>query len=171
MSGALIDFVEARLDTMHGARSELTVREAAPPPLTPNNIRKTIRTRHLPHDEHDAPKMVIPKSTESFNDGFGWLEEFVDVKMEVMKKQESLSLLLDSKSDESSSITTCTVPDKHRGHHHRRSLSRRESLGLEIKDSIDKNHRRSHSRRGSILDGLELNDDDKSLLNEAALAA
>lgn len=168
MSGALIDFVEARLDTMHGARIEMTVREEAPPPVSPNNIRKTIRSRHLPHELDAMPKMVAPKSNESFNDGFGWLEEFVDVEYELMKKRESMSLLLESTTD-SSSITTCTVPAKHRGHHHRRSLSRRESLGLEIKDSADKNHRRSLSRRESILDGLD-QDDDKSLLNEAALA-
>lgn len=176
MSDPLFDFVEARLDSMHGARSEMAVREAAPPPATPNNIRKTMQRRHLPllddDDTATSPKstMLLSKGTGSFNDGFGWLEEFVDVKYEQMRRSESMSCLLDS----SSSVATCTsVPDKHRGHHHRRSLSRRYSLSLDIEESPHKNHRRSHSRRESILVGLELGDDDfKTLfINEAALAA
>lgn len=153
MSGALIDFVEARLDAIHhGVRSDEPVaREPAAPPITPNNPRKTIRSRHA---------KTSPKITDSLHEEFGWLEEYVDIKLELMKKRDSMA--------SSSSFTNDIVDDSPHGgsHHHRRSLSRRESLGLEIKTS-DKSHRRSHSRRESLLIGLE---QDKAIV-DAALAA
>ena len=165
MSGALIDFVEARLDLMNGVnvRSEPEVRQLAPPPITPNSIRKQLRERHL------RPIDRTSKITDSIHESFSWLEEYVDVKLEMMKKRDSLTSTLSSFS-----LTDSFDDDSCRGHH-RRSLSRRDSLSVEIKNHAEKSHKRTHSRRESLLIGLELDllmqNEDKQGEPEAALAA
>jgi hypothetical protein len=177
MSGALIDFVEARLDAMNGVRSELrATREPAapiaelrlangapaPPPITPPH---RIIKRHV--------KKSLPESkivTEGLHESFGWLEEYVDVKLELMQKRDSLRSLGSSTMSLGSSTRSFDTTDSPRGHRHRRSLSRRDSLDLQLKESSAKGHKRTHSRRESLLIGL-YEEGKQDPIVEAALAA
>lgn len=150
MSGALFDYVEARLDVMNGARSDLLmVRESAPPPTTPASRKKAIlQDRHIKKP---------PKFPERIHDGFGWLEEYVDVKMK--EREASIMSASTASFDDDSVDVEVSSPRAARGHHHRRSLSRRDSLCLDLQESMDdKKHRRTHSRRESLLDGLNFLD-------------
>jgi len=159
MSGALLDFVEARMEVMNGGRNEIAAPVA--PPITPNSVRKSIRERHV--------KPSPCKVTDSLHEGFGWLEEYVDVKLEMMKKRDSWSSSLASLS-----CMSITDPDDEdvRGHRHRRSLSRRDSLCLELKEATARGHKRMHSRRESLLIGIEEEKPVKpKAIVEAALAA
>lgn len=136
MSSTLIDFVEARLDAMNGVQSGMEVRIPAPPPITPrNSARTSARKRHVIKPSHHHNSKIL---TDSLHESFGWLEEYVDIKYEEMMKRNSASL--GSQSFES-------------------ALSSRDSRSFELKDSTDdKGHRRMHSRRESILIGLDQDD-------------
>jgi hypothetical protein len=135
MSSTLIDFVEARLDAMNGARGGMELRIPSPPPITSsgNSSRTSLRKRHV------KPPRRNSKLTDSLHESFGWLEEYVDVKYLEMMRRDSSSL--SSHSLNSSG--------------HNRCLSRGDSSSLELKGLPDgKSHRRTHSRRDSLLIGI-----------------
>ena len=162
MSGALIDFVEARLDAINGVRSELVIaREPVPPPVVtpPHRMEK----RHVKKTRDES------KVTDSLHESFGWLEEYVDCKLEMMKKIDSWTSR-GSLMSLGSSTRSFDTTDSPRGHRHRRSLSRRDSLDLELKETNDKgHHRRMHSRRESILIGLFDKDTDDAIVEPDAI--
>lgn len=139
MSGALIDYVEARLDvTNQGGLRELpTVRDPAALPTTPQGHLRRSRHRRC---RSDVSRMMRSKNppvtpvhenesvTESIHESFGWLEQYVDCRLQIMKRDVSIRSLdsLSWSTDESST------------HHpgHRRSLSRRDSLVDELNESL-----------------------------------
>ena len=130
MSSTLIEFVETRVDAMNGVRSSMEVRIPAPPPVTPSSSARTSARKRLVKPPRRNSKML----TESLHESFGWLEEYVDIKYGEMMKRNSASL--SSQSFES-------------------ALSSRE-FDLTPKGSTDqKGHHRMHSRRESILTGLD----------------
>ena len=140
MSGALIDYVEARLGAMNqGGLHELpTIRDPASlrVPTSPQGHRR--RSRH--RSRSDVSKMIRCKTqsvttlqenesiTESIHENFGWLEQYVNCRLRVMNQGVSTRSLgsLSWSTHESSTI--------HPGH--RRNLSRRDSLVDELNESL-----------------------------------
>jgi hypothetical protein len=145
MSAILIDFVEARSDPMKGVRSGMEVRVPAPPPITPQSSGRSSCRKRRKHPRRNF------KITDSLHESFGWLEEYVDVKYEEMMKRNSASLSSQSLESALSSSASC------------------DCLELKGSTSEDKGHRRTHSRRESILIGLDQGD--LQAIFEAAVAA
>lgn len=141
MSGALIDYVEARLDVMNqgGLRELPTVRDPAAQPTTPQGHPRRCRHR----SRSDVSKIIRSKTppvtplgenesvTESIHENFGWLEQYVNCRLQVMKRDVSVRSLasLSWSTDESSTYRPG----------HRRSLSRRDSLVDELNESLKRN--------------------------------